>query len=128
MREIFIIQGVITGLMIVFAPQIVRAVRLLPLQAPLLRIALVGAFLQALLHLEIIILFYFDLRKLVLLLASFFLLANTGLSILSLFLGLPFYGFGYCYACFLSLVLGFVFLNRSMNNLEFLTFAKQPVG
>ncbi|MDD4952488.1 MAG: exopolysaccharide Pel transporter PelG [Desulfovibrionaceae bacterium] len=127
-REIFIVQGSVTVLCVVFAPQIVDAVSLSPLQTPILRISLVGAFLQGLLSVAVIILFYFDLRKKVLLVSLVFLTLNWLLSTLSIALGPSFYGYGYCYACLLSLGLAVYILSHSLDNLEFLTFAKQPMS
>lgn len=127
-RELMIVQGSITGLCMVFAPQIVDVIRLSAVQVPLLRICLVGAFLQILLLLVIIVLFYFDLRKRVLIVTLFFLVSNAGLTWWSIQLGQLFYGYGYCYACFFSLLLAFKMLSNALNDLEYLTFAKQPIA
>ena len=127
-RGLFIVQGSITGLCIVFAPQIVDVIKLSAAQVPLMRVALLGAFLQILLLLSIIVLFNFDLRKRVLAIAVFFLLTNAGLTWLSLGMGVPFYGYGYGCACLLSALLALKLLAHALENLEFITFAKHPVG
>ncbi len=126
-REMFIIQGGLTTLCVVFAPEIVSVGGLSPAQVPLLRISFIGSFLQALMSLTVIILFYFDLRKRVLSIAFCYFVLNAGLSQLSLWLGFPFYGFGYAYACFFSLMLGFGLLVNAVQDLEFITFARQPI-
>ncbi len=126
-REIFVIQGIVTGLVVIFAPHIAEALQYNALQIPILRSTSIGSFLQVLLLITIIILFYFELRKRVLIVSLFYLITNAGFSYLSLQLGPQFYGYGYCYSCLLSLLLAFVILNHSIENLEFLTFAKQPV-
>ena len=126
-REMFIIQGGITALCIVFAPEIIAFGKLSPTQVPLLRISFVGSFLQALMSLTVIILFYFDLRRRVLAVTGCYFLLNAGLSAASIFLGFPFYGYGYCYACFISLLLGFYLLVKTIQDLEFITFARQPI-
>lgn len=127
-REVFVLQGAITGLGIIFAKPLLAAVKLIPLQAPLLRVALIGAFLQALLSINIIILFYFDLRKRVLALSLLFLVLNTGLSWWSTRLGFQFYGYGYCYASLVTFAASFWVLSRSLEDLEYITFAKQPLA
>lgn len=128
MREIFVVQGIISGLFIIFAPQIATALNFNMLQVPILRSTSIGSFLQVLLLITIIILFYFDLRKRVLFVSFFYLCTNAGFSYLSLKLGQQFYGYGYCYSCLLSLLIAFVMLSKAIEELEFLTFAKQPVG
>jgi uncharacterized membrane protein len=64
----------------------------------------------------------------VLLVTCFFLLSNAGLTWWTIQLGQMFYGYGYCYACFLSLLLAFKMLSNALNDLEYLTFAKQPIA
>ncbi|MBU1230091.1 MAG: exopolysaccharide Pel transporter PelG [Proteobacteria bacterium] len=126
-REMFIIQGGVTVLCVVFAPEILAFGKLSPIQVPLFRISLIGSFLQALMSLTVIILFYFDLRLRVMAITFCYLVLNAGLSQLSLWLGFPFYGFGYAYACFFSLMLGFFLLVRTVQDLEFITFTRQPI-
>jgi uncharacterized membrane protein len=127
-REMFIVQGGLSAVCIVFAPEILEFCRLSPMQVPLLRISLVGSFLQALMSLTIIILFYFDLRRRVLAVTCCYFATNAGLTWASVWLGgFPFYGYGYTYACFISLMLGFYLLVRSVQDLEFITFARQPI-
>ncbi len=126
-REMFIIQGGITALCVVFAPEVITVCGLSPTQVPLLRISCIGSFLQALMSLTVTILFYFDLRQRVLSVAFCYFILNAGLTQLSLWLGFPFYGFGYAYACFFSLMLGFYLLVHTVQDLEFITFARQPI-
>lgn len=127
-REVFIIQGSVTLLCIIFAPQLISMARLSELQIPMFRVCLVGSFLQVLLTINIIILFYFDLRKYVLTVTTIFLFTNTGLSLLTSKLGIQFYGYGYTYACLISLILAFYFLIIAIRDLEYKTFAGQPIS
>ena len=127
LREVFIIQGTVTILCIVFAPWMVKWARLTSLQIPIFRVVLIGSFLQILLCINVIILFYFDLRRQVLLVSLIFAAANIGLSALSIWLGLSFYGYGYTYACLIALMVAFFMLDANVDDLEYLTFAKQPV-
>ncbi len=126
-REVFIIQGAVTVLCIAFAPELVRAANLIPLQIPLFRICLIGAFLQVSLSMGIIVLFYFDLRKKVLAVSLLFLASNWIFSYVSTRLGFAFYGYGYCYSCLLSLLFAYKLISDSIHDLEFITFAKQPL-
>ncbi len=127
MREVFIVQGAVTSLCLIFSPTLVRMANLFPLQIPLFRVALIGAFLQVLLLLNVIILFYFDLRRSVLAVTLVFVSSNTLLSFLTTRLGFQFYGYGYAYACLVSLMIGFFILDARIRDLEYITFASQPV-
>ncbi len=126
LREVFILQGTITALCVIFAPGLAQALRFDPLQMPILRIAFMGAFFQVLLIMCIVVLFYFDLRREVMAVSIVFVLSNGGLTWWSIQQGLGYYGYGYCYACLISLVLAFFLLSRAIDSLEYLTFTKQP--
>jgi len=126
LREVLIVQGAVTGVCLFFAPQIIAMMQLIPLQIPLFRIALLASFLQILLTLTIIVLFYFDLRKSVLVITMVFLVSNIILSLLSIHLGLSFYGYGLAYSCLAALSTAFYLLNKGIYDLEFITFASQP--
>lgn len=127
MREVFIIQGFVTTLCLFFTPQLTVVAKLIPLQIPIFRVALVGSFLQALLSVNIIILFYFDLRKCVLAVSALFLAANSIFSLITIRMGVQYYGYGFTYACLISLLLAFFLLNAKVRDLEYVTFAGQPV-
>ncbi len=128
LREILIVQGTLTMFCLFMAPEFVDMVGLSPLQQPILQIALVGSFMQALLSVAVIILFYFDLRKEVLAVTMVFLLSNIGLTWLSMRLGFTFYGYGYCYACFIALMFSYYFVSKSVRDLEYITFSSQPLS
>ena len=127
LREVLIIQGATTLLCLFFAPELVKMAKMTPLQVPVFRIALIGSFLQVLLALNIIILFYFDLRKTVLAVTMVFIVSNAGLSYITTLLGVQFYGYGFTYACLVSLLFSFYLLNGKVRDLEYITFAGQPV-
>jgi uncharacterized membrane protein len=127
MRDVFVIQGTVSVFCLIFAPRLVAWARLSTLQIPLFRIVLIGSFLQILLCINVIILFYFDLRRSVLLVSIVFVVANAGLSALSIVLGMAFYGYGYTYACLIALMVAFHQLHVNVRDLEYITFAKQPV-
>ncbi|NQU13425.1 MAG: hypothetical protein HQ561_04725, partial [Desulfobacteraceae bacterium] len=42
-------------------------------------------------------------------------------------LGVQFYGYGFTYACLVSLLFSFYLLNGKVRDLEYITFAGQPV-
>lgn len=126
-RDVFVVQGSISLLCIYFAQEIASMGGLSPLQIPLFRVVTVGSFLMVLLSITIIVLFYFDLRMRVLLTVSVFLVLNAVLSWLTIKLGFQFYGYGFTYACFISLLIAFYMLYDGIRDLEYLTFTRQPV-
>ena len=128
LRDVFVVQGTVTVVCLIFAPKIIAMARLSSLQIPLLRIVLIGSFLQILLCINVIILFYFDLRRQVLWVSLVFVATNAALSALSIHLGLAFYGYGYTYSCLIALMTAFYFLHIKVTELEYLTFASQPVA
>ncbi len=127
LREILIVQGSLTLLCLFMASDFIEIVGLSPIQKPLLQIALIGSLMQVMLSVSVIILFYFDLRKEVLFITLIFLISNAGLTLLSMKLGFTFYGYGYCYSCFISLMFAYYFVSKSVTDLEYITFAGQPV-
>lgn len=127
LREILIVQGALTLLCIFMASNFIDIVGLSPLQRPLLQIALVGSLMQVMLSVAVIILFYFDLRKEVLAVTLVFLLTNAGLTYLTMQLGFTFYGYGYCYSCFISLMVAYYLVSKSVRDLEYITFSSQPI-
>ncbi len=127
LREALILQGFVTLTCMLFSRELAMLARFSPLQLPILRIAFVGAFLQALLIIAIIVLCYFDLRRRVLVTALVFVTANAGFSWLSIQLGPAWYGHGYCFACLIALLVAAASLFDALDSLERLTFTGQPL-
>ncbi len=117
-------QGFVTALVIVFAPMLLSALGLhLPVKA--FRLCCLGAFFHGLLLIVVLVLLYFDLRKVALVSSAMFLLANTVLpwACQRLQMGTELLGAGYAMAALGSLVLAFAQLSRALGRLEYLTFA-----
>lgn len=126
-RDVFVLQGGITLLCIIFAAELIEVAGMSPMHVPIFRICLIGSFLLVMLSITIIVLFYFDLRMRVLITVVVLLILNTVLSYLTTVWGYQFYGYGYTYAYFVSLILAFYMLYDGVKNLEFITFARQPI-
>lgn len=120
-------QGAVSLLAIASAESLVALFHLDPAQIPLLRIALLGAFVQSLMHVILILVLYFDLQKVALAMTAAFAFSNFLLTRLTIEMGVPAFGYGYLGACFCALVVGYVALDRAVANLEYYTFAKQPI-
>ncbi|MBI2083808.1 MAG: exopolysaccharide Pel transporter PelG [Deltaproteobacteria bacterium] len=126
-QKYVLFQGLLSGVIILFLYQIAEAFQLNPAQMGVLRIAILGAFLQMGFLMVLTILFYFDAQKECCLLTLFFLVCNALLTALTLKIGLPAYGFGYAGSCFISLIAGFFVLDHRVKNLHYWTFMKQPI-
>ena len=122
------VQGFITVSMIVFAPFVVQVLELPPVAIRILRLTCLGAFFHVMLLLTMLMQLYFDLRTQALGTAVVFFVLNAGLAFWSVDRGIASYGIGYAIASFLSLLLGYTLLHRSLERLEHLTFTNQKIG
>jgi len=121
------VQGAITVLLIIFAPYFIDWLEL-PLAAiRIFRLACLGAFFHVMLLITILMQMYFDLRKQAMGTSLFFLLLNGGMAWWSVSTGPSTYGVGYAAASFVSLLLGYSLLHRSLEKLDYLTFTGQPI-
>lgn len=122
-----VFQGIISGLSILFALQIADFFKLNPAQVSIFRVGILGAFMQMGMIMIINILFYFDAQLAVAGLTLTFMVCNAGFALVSLHFGLPAYGFGYTVAAFVSLLLGFIILDRRLRDMSYWIFMRQPV-
>jgi len=121
------VQGAITVLLIVFAPFLIDFLELPPIATRVFRLNCLGAFFHVMLMLTMLMQMYFDLRAQAVGTTLVFLLLNGGLAWWSVEAGEATYGIGYCAASFLSLLLGYSLLHRSIERLDYLTFTGQPI-
>ncbi|MDX5405675.1 MAG: exopolysaccharide Pel transporter PelG [Chromatiaceae bacterium] len=123
--QIFKIQGLTLALLLLWSEEILRLLKIDLAYLHLLYVDLVGVSLQVLVMAILNVMFYLDKRYQALALISVMLLANLGLSMLSIELGLAFYGYGFATAMLITTLLGLVMLNRQFNRLEYETFMLQ---
>jgi polysaccharide biosynthesis protein PelG len=94
-RNFVVLQGSICFVGVLLAPQILDALGVSFLQLSIFRIGLLGAFFHSGFLFLMIVLTYFDVRRITLAIALVFLVANCFLTIATLKLGFPYYGYGY---------------------------------
>jgi len=121
-------QGIISFLFVIFAPQLIEMLGLPATITPVFRIAVLGALMHCLALIMVIIMLYFDFQKEVLAICSFFVLANGGWSLFTIKIGTAALGYGYFFAAFITAFLAFYVLDYKLRNLNFYTFAPQPLG
>jgi len=103
LRNLVALQGVVTFLAIVLAPQIFERVHMFYVQLSIFRLGALGSFFQVLVLFSMIVLSYFDCRRANMWIAVFYFTSNAILTLLTLQAGYKFYGYGF----FLSSVVTF---------------------
>lgn len=118
-------QGVITLGVVLFAPELVGAIKLPWLSVFVFRIGAVGAYLQLLFMATQVHLFYLDRARPAAVLSTLFLVANAALTCLAMTGGLSAYGYGFTAAAGMALLAGLWALERTFTDLEFHVFMRQ---
>ncbi len=126
LEELFKVQGLTILLLLLAGPRVLEAWGLSPYYLPLYGVDLVAAGGQVLLLAVLNVFFYLDQRRVALGLTGLLLLLNVGLTLLTLELGVRFYGYGYAGAVYVTALTGLGVLSRKMERLEFETFMSQP--
>jgi uncharacterized membrane protein len=89
------------------------------------RLVVVGAALQVITLLEILVLYYFDLRRDAFLMSAALFVLEAGLTLTCCALGWP-VAIGYLAACGLTSAVGVVLVRRRLGTLLVDTFQSQP--
>jgi uncharacterized membrane protein len=126
--DLFKIQGLVTFLVIYFAPGVLEGARIIGGHSvQIFRYAALGAFFHSYILIFTIILLYYDLRRDTLIITGLFAILNIAFTFVSKSLGPEYYGSGYLATCLITFVLGFYFLTKRLRQLEYLTFTGQPI-
>jgi len=127
LRGAGVVQASASGIAIAAAPFLVHAVGLSPDATPLFRLAAIGAAMQMITLLEVLLLYYFDLRRDALLISTGLLAGEAGLTWLSWAVGW-YPVVGYVVACAAVSMVGAVLVRRRLSTLVLDTFQSQPFG
>jgi polysaccharide biosynthesis protein PelG len=123
--EIVKIQSLAALVIFVAGPALLDWAGIPRLYLPLLYVDVIAAGLQVVLLGLMNVFFYLDKRRTVLGLALAFLAMNGAFTWLTLQLGAPYFGYGFALAVLVSVVIGFVALDRKLDSLEYETFMLQ---
>jgi uncharacterized membrane protein len=123
--DIVKIQTLSVLVMVVFAPTIFEKLGISPLYLPLFYVDAVAASMQVALLAVMNVFFYLDRRRAVLATVALLSVLNVVLSIVSLKLGVAFYGYGFAAALLITLVFSLRVLERKISRLEYETFMLQ---
>ena len=120
--EIIKVQSMAILIIFVTAPAVLRAFGISHYYLSLLYIDVVGAGLQVVFLGVMNVLFYLDKRFIALVLTGLFALLNLLLSMLSVYLGVNWFGYGFAVSLLVTVVIGLYWLDRKMSILEYETF------
>lgn len=126
-QKFVLLQGVISGLVILLVFDIAQIFNLNTAQLGILRISLLATFLQIGFIMFINLYYYFDFQKEAFWLSFLFFASNTLFTFVTLWIGRAAYGFGFAAACFVSFLASFLVLDYKLKRLDYFTFMKQPI-
>ena len=116
------VQGLTTALLVISAGHLSSWFHVGHVQAGIFRITLFGAFLLMAFLAMLTVLFYFNDRFGALLSSCVFMVANGGLSLLTVLRDEAWYGFGFVVASGLGLFIAVMRVNQRLRDLEYYTF------
>ncbi len=125
LRGAGLVQAAITLVALLGAPFLMHLAGLSRDAVLPFRLAVVGAALQVITLLEILVLYYFDLRRDAFLMSLALFVAEAGLTLACWALGWPM-AIGYTAACALTSTVGVVLVRRRLGTLLVDTFQSQP--
>lgn len=126
-RQLILTQLFITLSTIVFAPYIFDALGIGFIQFSIFRVGCLGACFQILSLFFMVLLQYFDDRRKVLYTQLIFFCSNILFTLLTLYGGFSWYGYGFFGASLITFVVSLYFLENYVNNLEYNIFVKKNI-
>jgi uncharacterized membrane protein len=122
------LQLIVTGAMLLLAPDIVAVTGLPAGSVRLLRVGALAADSQFIMLLGLLLLLYLDQRRRALGVAALFAVTNTAVTLLALQLSPVFDGSGYLIAATIAAAVALLALRDGLRRLEYLTFMLQPIA
>jgi len=126
--DIIKVQGTTVIIFFIIGKDLLIWFGISPYYSILLNIDVVGVGVQVLLLAVLNLMFYFDYRMIALYLCLLFASFNVILTIISLYLGPAFYGYGFALATILATLVGFIIISRKLNRLIYETFMLRSVS
>lgn len=121
-RSLLLLQGSVCFMTILAAPMIFDFLGMNYIQLGIFRFGVLGSMFQVFVLFLTIILSYFDHRKGVLKVQSFFFISNIVLSYISREMGFAYYGYGYFLSNLITFILAAYILERYLRHLPYHTF------
>jgi uncharacterized membrane protein len=122
LRKLALLQAAVCYLAILVGPGLIGMARGGAEMVSIFRFGVLGAMFHVLLLSVMVVISYFDFRRLLLSVASVFFVLNTGLTLGTLWLGVGYHGYGYLLATLLSLVYASSAAASRLLRLPYMTF------
>jgi polysaccharide biosynthesis protein PelG len=123
-RNFVVLQGCVCVAGILAAPQLIEWMGISFAQLGIFRLGLLGAFFHSGFLFLLILLAYFDMRRVALALAGLFLASNTLLALVTLKLGYAFYGYGYFLSALIAFAAAFLMADHFIRRLPYHAFIR----
>ncbi|GHA34629.1 exopolysaccharide Pel transporter PelG [Photobacterium aphoticum] len=123
--EIFKVQGLTLALLILWAEDILLALKIDLAYLHLLYVDLVGVSLQVLVMSILNVMYYLDKRYSALALTALMAIGNVTLAFVSIDMGPVFYGYGFAITMLVTTIVGMIMLDSQFEDLEYQTFMLQ---
>ncbi len=124
--RMLVLQTVVTALFLFYAPLLVDFLSLEREDISVIWAAGIGAYFHSFLVVALILIMYFDERKMAVGVSFFFLVTNVLFTLYVIHYAPDAMGYGYALSAFTSLCLGVGAVIWIIKNVEFLTFIRQP--
>lgn len=121
-RNLVVLQGTMTFLCVLLAPKIFEWLNINYMQIGIFKLGVLGAFFHAMALFQMILLSYFDNRKMIMYQQFFFLATNTLFTLVTIHLGFAYYGYGYFLACVLTFIVTSFYLFNHIRRLPYHAF------
>jgi uncharacterized membrane protein len=126
--NVFLLQFIVVGTALLFAPDILRLLHLPASRVGLFRMLVLAANIHVTMTLGGILLLYLDERYLALLVAAVFVLCNLVFTFVTTLRGTHFAGSGYLIASAVASIVALLSVTARLRRLEYRTFMLQPLG
>ena len=126
-QPLIVFQSGLSFCCIVFAPHILNFFKLRQELLAIFQLGILGVFLQVMVVMMGIIILYFNGIKKAIILNFVFFSTNVVLTLITLKLGFPFYGYGFLISSLISFCLAYILLNKQIEDFDYETFMYQPI-
>lgn len=127
-RSMIVLQAVVAYVAVLVAPGLIGMGRGGLEMVPIYRFGVIGAMFHVLLLGAMVVISYFDLRRVLLAVAATFFVLNLAFAIGSLWFGPGFQGYGYFLATLLTLMLATILAASRIVRLPYMTFVANNQG
>lgn len=128
LRNLAVLQAAVCYLAILVAPGLIGMAQGGLEMVPIFRFGVLGAMFHVLLLSTMVVISYFDLRRVLLSVTAVFFALNAGLTLATLWLGLGYHGYGYFLASLLSLLYAYSAAASRILRLPYMTFVGNNPG